>query len=271
MTRFAVVLMLLFQVPLVRAETPVTDREQTLAFTADAVNREAAAAYNRTIAGYRRHGLLDHNPKELAEIRAIASRIIAQAVKLKPEAARWSWEIHTTNAKDVSAYCMAGGKILVGSRFVDAFELSKDELAIVLAHEIGHAIAEHVREQLSAVMKRHPRWPRNNLADAIAAMDGNMADYLALMPLSRAQEIEADQIGVRLAAMAGFRPTAALTFYAKLAHAEAQSGATVFETHASGALRERIAPALIADSRPFYLNAADGRRLPTYTFSAAAR
>jgi predicted Zn-dependent protease len=263
MKRFSVLLLLVIAAPVARAAVPVTDRDQALAFTAAAMNQVADHAYQETLKDQKRQHLLDRDGALLRKARAIAGRLIAQALKLKPAAAHWEWELHLTESKDVNAYAMAGGEMLVGAPFVRSHHLTDDELAILLGHEIGHVIAEHFREQATAVLLRNPKHLDRPLQDVLAAMDSDLSIYFDLLSLSRTQEIEADQIGVRLAAMAGFRPVAALAFYNKLANDE-KVGDSLFDTHGSAQMRERIAPALVADSRRFYQAALNGPRAQLY-------
>ena len=265
MQRFAIALMLVLAAPLAGAEVPVTDREQKLAFSAVELHLLADAAYRNTLREQRRRAMLDRDRGAVRKLRRLAGRLIAQAIRLKPEAADWKWEIHLSDDPQVDAYCMAGGKLLVGSRFIASYHLSDEELAIVLGHEIGHAIAEHIREQATAVLLRNPKNLHRKLPDVLAKMDSDLSVYLALMPLSRAQEIEADQIGIRLAAMAGFRPATAISFYRKLARGE-QAARPLFDTHGSSDLRRRVAAAIVADSNPVYHAAINTAALPSYPF-----
>jgi predicted Zn-dependent protease len=247
-------------------EVPVTDRPQMLAFSASELQEMAAKSYRETLEKQKQRHLLDRNVASLKAVRQIAVRLIAQAVRLKPEAASWAWEVHITQDRSIDAYSMAGGKLLIGSNFIKAHQFSEDEVAILLGHEIGHVIAEHVREQATAVLLRNPKNPHRSLGDVIAEMNSDISVYLSLMRLSRAQEIEADQIGVRLAAMAGFRPAAALSFYRKLARDQEGPTESIFDTHGSPQIRRRIAPAIVAESRRFYRPAVGGAVASAFTY-----
>ena len=265
MKRLTITLLCLLTVPVVRAEVPVTDREQTLAFSAAELNTLAGKTYAKTLHTLKEKKELDGNALLLRKTRTIAGRLIAQAIKLKPQAASWKWELHLTSSKDVDAYSMAGGKLLFSTHFIRDNHFTDDELAILIGHEIGHAIAEHVREQATAVLLSNPKNPDRSLNDVLAEMNSNLAVYFQLMPMSRMQEIEADQIGVRLAAMAGFQPTAALSFYKKLASDEDAGRGSLFDSHDPPWVRRRIAPALVADSKRFYQKALFASSSQVYT------
>jgi predicted Zn-dependent protease len=233
MKHLALLLLFTFAMSPCLADVPVTGRHQDMTFPASEVNAYAAVAYHRLIAEQRRAGLIDTDPALVARVRRIAAPIIAEAGRLKYQSSLWHWEIHVSNDPEVNASSMAGGKLLIGRGFIAHYRLTDGELAAVLAHEIAHAVAEHVREQLSEVQLRNPRYSYS-VEDAAAAMGSDMGLYLSLMPLSELQESEADQVGVDLLAAAGYPPRAALSFYRKLAayDADADSGG-LFNTHGS--------------------------------------
>lgn len=199
------------------AAVPVTQRLQDMTFNSSEVNAYARNAYDTILNQQRQAGLLDKHVHLLTRIRRIAAPILDQARALKYTARLWDWEIHLTSSPEIDAFCMAGGKILVSERFIHRFQLSDDELAVVLAHEIAHALAEHVREQLSEAQLRQPRYPYHSVSDASHDLNSDFGLYLRLGALSRMQEREADTIGIALARRAGVPLHAALSFYRKLA------------------------------------------------------
>jgi predicted Zn-dependent protease len=207
---------LIIESGLVAANVPVNGRPQDLAFDSDDVQAMAASAYYQSLRELTRHGALDRNPQLLARVRRIAQPIIAQAILLKPEAAQWQWEIHIAQANQIDAYCMAGGKILVGTGFLEQQVLTDGEIAALLAHEIAHAIAEHVREELSMVRRLSPDYAYFSLEEVTGLLGWDLSVSLSLASLSRLQELEADDIGITLAARAGFDPRDLVRFYRKL-------------------------------------------------------
>jgi predicted Zn-dependent protease len=228
---------LIIESGLAAANVPVNGRPQDLAFSGDEVQTMAASAYHQSLRELMRHGVLDRNPQLLARVRRIAQPIIAQAVLLKPEAAQWNWEIHLANANRIDAYCMAGGKILVGAGFLEKQALTDGEIAALLAHEIAHAIAEHVREELSMVRRLSPDYAYYSLEEVTGLLGWDLSVSLSLASLSRLQELEADDIGITLAARAGFDPRALVRFYRKLGRSG--SSANLIDTHGSNVDRLR--------------------------------
>jgi predicted Zn-dependent protease len=219
------------------ADVPITERVQHMRFPRDPVHETAAHAYHQELSRLKARGLLDSNRRLLDRIQRSTARLIAQAIVLKPEAAGWQWEVRLSADPQVGAYSRAGGKLMVGSHFVETYGLSDDELAVALAHEIGHAIAEHVREQVSMAATFDPSPPNHTItvAETLNAMESDISVFLRLQPLSRLQEMEADDIGVELAARSGIAPAAIKSFYAKITRAAA--GQSVLDNH--GPARER--------------------------------
>jgi len=237
----------LFEESVVLAAVPLNGRTQHMVFSSAQLQAMAAASYDRKLQALARENLLDRDPALVERVRRIASGIIAQAILLKPEAAHWAWEFHVAS-DDTDAYCMAGGKILAGERFLRRF--SDDELAGLLGHEIAHAIAEHVREELSAVTEMKPAYARLDLEDVVALLDSDLSVTLKLAPLSRLQELEADDIGIYLAARAGHDPRALLDFYRVLGRLD--DSPDFFDSHGAPDQRLQAVENFTAYAEPLY-------------------
>ena len=269
MMRLYLMILSLFCTAQVFAGAPVTGRDQHMFFSLAAVQMEAAKAYHQEVLRLSGHHELDNDAQALREGRRICSHLIAQAIRLKPVAANWSWEVHITSDPEVTAYSMAGGKLLVGTQFIKSYKLSNDELAVALAHEIGHVIAEHVREQVSDAARFNTSVPLRTIkvADVINAMQSDISVFLRLQPLSRLQEMEADDIGIELAARAGIPPEAVVSFYAKIAKDD--NGQSLFNTHGSVAQRVRFVDSMASYAKPVYEASRGARILPNYKFANA--
>ena len=138
----------------------------------------------------------------------------------------FQWEFHVIDKpKVVNAFCLPGGKIFVYTG-IFKYANTEAELATVIAHEVGHALARHGAERMSmallAQMGEQAALMALNAQTAEAAQAFDMAYGLAanlgvLLPFSRTQEYEADHIGLILMALAGYDPHAALSFWEKMA------------------------------------------------------
>jgi predicted Zn-dependent protease len=220
------------------AQVPDSGRWQELRFGAEEVGSDMEERYIEQVVELAAHGRLDHDRVLLQRLQRIAAGLIQAAVVWKPAAADWPWEIHLTDDPDIDAVCLAGGKLLVGSAFVGALQLDDGELAVLLAHEIAHAIAEHQRETLSeALLESHrPELPLQVVAERLAS---DLSLQFRLHPLSAIQEREADQLGMVIAHAAHWPTTAMLSFYRKLA-ASGGDGA-LSASHPAALTRVRLA------------------------------
>jgi len=262
---------MLFAAP-VFAGVPVTGRIQHMLYPRAQVQSVAARAYHQEMMHLAAKGQLDADQQALRRVRRICSRLIAQAIRLQPVAAHWDWEVHITTSADTNAYSMAGGKLLVGTDFLRRYHLSDNELAVVLAHEIAHVIAEHVREQVSVAASFNKSLPPKSrkIADVIEDMQSDMSVYFRLMPLSRLQEMEADDIGIELAARAGITPSAVISFYAKLANDHAADN-SLFNTHGAVAQRIKFVNSMASYAEPVYQVYRNNGVQPLYRFALTHR
>jgi predicted Zn-dependent protease len=197
-------------------------RKQQMGVSREQVDQQSAAAYAqlRQEAGQKK--TLNTDPALLARVQRIANRLIPQVVAYRPDAVSWKWEVNVFQSEEVNAFCMAGGKIAVYTGLIQKLKITDDELAAVMGHEIAHALREHVREQMSrqqvlgvvgvgaviggALMGVNvdPQLTKNGLQVAFG------------LPHSRQAEVEADDIGLELAARAGYNPKAAITLWQKM-------------------------------------------------------
>lgn len=203
-----------------RADADEFGPSQRRAFTDSEVQADAGRRYAAILADLARHSELDTDRELLARAKHVMNILVATAVTFKPASARWPWEIHVTNSPQYDGFCMAGGKLLLGAQFVHKLRLTDAELAMVLAHEVAHALAEHQGEELSSARKLLPaKYPRA-LDDVVSAMKFDYGLQIKLAALSRQQELEADRLGLILASRAGWPPASLVVFFEKLAGSE---------------------------------------------------
>lgn len=219
------------------AQVPDSGRWQELRFTAEEVGPLSEDQYIEQTVSMAADGRLDRDRALLGRARRIADGLIGAAIALKPEAKAWQWEIHVTDDPAIEAESQAGGKLLLGSRFVARLQLDDGELAVLLAHEIAHVIAEHERETLSeALLDSRRDLPLEVVEQRLAS---DIPLQLRLSKLSVIQEREADQLGMLIAFRAGWPCSAMLRFYGKLA-ADADAPA-LLASHPSGSTRLSLA------------------------------
>lgn len=226
------------------------DVGKTSAFTklapADEVEKMALTQYQQQLDEARKKNALasDDDP-QLRRLRAIADQIIPHALSWNPRAKNWKWEINLIVNKQVNAYCMPGGKIAFYTGILEQLKLTDDEVAMVMGHEIAHALREHARERMgkSQVTTGLAR-AGGAVASALWGIDPNLTDSVArgganllTMSFSRGDESEADLVGMELAARAGYNPSAGVTLWRKMSAASKGAPPQWLSTHPSGKTR----------------------------------
>src|ERR671931_2378 len=132
---------------------PVTGRSQFMVVPESMAITQSAAAYNSMMGGLAKKKQIDGESERVARVREITDRLIAQAVRFRPDAASWNWEVQVINdPKTVNAFCMAGGKMAIYTGMWEKLKVTDDEVAQVMGHEIGHALANHTQERMSIAM-----------------------------------------------------------------------------------------------------------------------
>jgi predicted Zn-dependent protease len=157
----------------------------------------------------------------------------------------YQWEFNLVESKDVNAWCMPGGKVVVYTGIMPVVQ-NETGLAVVMGHEIAHAIAEHGNERMSqgllaqaggmaldAALNKQPEETKN----LWMTVYGVGAQYGALLPYSRMQESEADHLGLIFMAMAGYDPNESLNFWVRMSQAGGQAPPEFMSTHPSNQTR----------------------------------
>ncbi len=194
-------------------------RNQYMGVSAAQIDAASAQSYSKMLKEAEAKKQLDRDPAMVARVQGIAKKLIAQTVHFRPDALNWKWETHVFQSAEVNAFCMAGGKIGIYSGLIEKLKITDDELAAVMGHEIAHALREHVREQVSR--QQAARLPGLVAAivtgiPAMADLGDTLTQVSFTLPRSREAEREADQIGVELAARAGYDPRAAISLWQKM-------------------------------------------------------
>jgi len=235
------------------------ERQQALIVSSAQIDQAAAESYRRIIADASRKGLLNRDPQQVARVRAVAQRLIAQTGTFRPDAARWKWEVNVLTSKELNAWCMPGGKMAVYTGLLDKLKPTDDELAAVMGHEIAHALREHGRERASQQLATAAAI---GIAGALLGAPSGSMDLAALVadvtiskPNSRTHETEADRMGVELAARAGYDPYGAVTVWEKMARAGGGEPPQFLSTHPSSASRIADLKVYAARVEPLYQQA----------------
>jgi len=241
------------------------DRQQSMSvLVSEADLRQGAVqAYSEELAKERGKGALNVDAAMTRRVRAIANRLIPATGAFRPDAPRWAWEVNVIRSDQINAWCMPGGKIAVYSGLITRLDLSDDEIAAVMGHEIAHALREHARERASEQVTAGLVIQGGAVVLGAGKTSIDMAQlaYQVTMglPNSRVHESEADRMGVELAARAGYDPRAAITLWQKMARADGGKGPEWLSTHPSAQSRIRELGVYSARVMPLYEQARRGR------------
>lgn len=195
---------------------------------------------------------------QLTRLRAIAQRLIPFSHEWNERARQWRWEVNLIDSPQVNAFCMPGGKIAFFTGILDKLRLTDDEVAMVLGHEMTHALREHARERIGkdaatrgAIELGAALFGLGNTGRLFAGLGGQLLS----LSWGRGDESEADLVGMELAARAGYDPHAGVTLWQKMARASQGAPPQWLSTHPSGPTRIRDIELNLPKVQPLYARA----------------
>ncbi|MDD4929812.1 MAG: M48 family metallopeptidase [Gallionella sp.] len=200
------------------------------------------------------HALAPDKYPQAIRLRNIAAKIIPYSGKFNPRASQWQWEVNLIGSKQLNAFCMPGGKIVVYSGLIDSLKLTDDEIAIVLAHEIAHALREHARERMA-------KGELTQLGISLLGQKFGDGRYTGLfqaggslltLKFSRSDETDADIVGLELSSRAGYDPRAGITLWRKMTANNHGAPPQWLSTHPSGQNREKEIQRHLPEVIPLY-------------------
>jgi Zn-dependent protease with chaperone function len=202
---------------------------------------EAAAAqeYSQLLAQARQKRALapDDHP-QVIRLRSIAQRLIPPAPRWNDRARQWTWEVHLIASRQINAFCMPGGKIVFFTGLLDKLELTQDETAVIMGHEMAHALREHARARIAktrgtglGLSVLSQLMGLGQLGDVAASL----GTQLLSLKFSREDEVDADLVGLELAARGGYDPRASVVLWEKMTKASGdRDGPAFLSTHPTG-------------------------------------
>ena len=258
------------------AQAPVTGRKQLMIVSESQAIEASKQAYAQTLGPIKQKGKLNDDPALKARVDNITARLIPQAIAYRPETASWEWQVNVIDdPKTLNAWCMAGGRMAIYSGIIQQLNLTDDEIAQVMGHEIAHALAKHTAERMSVAVASQTALQ----VGAVLLGTGSTSRQAALqaaavattvglqLPNSREQEAEADRIGIELAAKAGFDPRAAPALWKKMIAATGGKGHSDWlSTHPTSEKRMAALAQLVPQMMPYY---EDQTPRPVYKFKTA--
>ena len=242
---------------------PITGRQQSLMVSDDQVLSLSFQEYS----DYMKTAKASTNSTNTALVKRVGQNI-AKAVEsyltqngMAEEVKTYAWEFNLVQDNQVNAWCMPGGKIVV---YEGLLPVTQDEasLAIVMGHEIAHAVARHSAERLSnAYKEQYGAAALSALLQGagvssgwqqLASLAHQYGGALFTSGFSRKQESEADHIGLIFAAMAGYNPEVAVTFWQRMSSATGGGSNSIFADHPSDATRIEQIQGWLPEAKKYY-------------------
>ena len=242
---------------------PITGRQQTLMVSDGEVLSLASQQYKE----FMQTAKLSTNSTNTAMVKRVGQKLASAVTNylnnngLSSEVGNFAWEFNLVQNNQVNAFCMPGGKIVV---YEGILPVTQDEasLAIVLGHEIAHAVAKHSAEQLSTQMRQQQSLQigtaiagalgmgqnTQSIVQTVAALNFNFGN----LKYSRNHESEADHMGLIFAAMAGYDPQVATTFWQRMAASSTNQTAEFLSDHPSDATRIKQIQGWMPEALKYY-------------------
>ncbi len=245
------------------ATVPGTGRSQLSLVDDGELNAMAATQYSQMM----KQGPLSKNKKDTAMIKNVGAKISKAAATFLTENGmaadipNYNWEFNLIESTDVNAFCMPGGKVAFYTGILP-YAKGEDGVAVIMGHEVAHAIAHHSRERASQQLMTQLGATALSIGLGVGGasqLTGDMAmaayglgsQVGIMLPYSRAHEHEADRIGLYLMAMAGYDPDAALDFWKRMSEGK-KEGSDFLSTHPADSKRIADIEKLLPEAEALY-------------------
>lgn len=236
---------------------PVTNRRQLIMTSEEKENAIGLTAYQEVL----KKEPPSQNERDLEIVRRVGNRIAAVA-----NCPDFKWEFNVIDSETQNAFCLPGGKVAVYTGILKVCE-SEAGLAVVMSHEVAHAIARHGGERMAHqtvqnlgksavgyVMQNQEEQKQKIVLTAYGAV----SEYGAILPYSREHELEADHIGIMLMAKAGYDPSEAPVFWERFSAVKGGDAPMEFlSTHPSDARRSAALRELLPEAVRYYQESAE--------------
>lgn len=228
---------------------------------AQRIEAQATAQYSQLLKQASSQGALappDYPP--LVRLKTIADRLVPYTQRFSERADAWRWEVNLLGSKQVNAFVMPGGKIAFYTGIIDRLRLTDDEIAMIMGHEMAHALLEHGREREGQARLAQIATVGASVFSQILGY-GNLggqlasgASQLTLLTFNRGDEAEADLVGMDIASRAGYDPRAAIKLWQKMSSLAGGQGQPpqFLSTHPAHATRIETIRAALPKVMPLY-------------------
>ena len=238
------------------------DMANMAGYNTQTLNAKAAQGYQQILGEAQSENALDTNSQTARRVHNVFNRMVPAANANNGTGVPFNWEMNVIRSDELNAWAMPGGKMAVYSGLVEKLNLTDDELAAVIGHEMTHALREHSKAQMGQElitglgMQIGGSLLANNTnidPGMLQAGSALLSEYGISKPFSRQHETEADIGGLMLMAQAGYNPQAAPSVWQKMAQAGGGSGMPSFlSTHPSGADRIQVLQQHLPEAMAIY-------------------
>ena len=234
------------------------ERTQFMMISAAQIDRISASSFEQQAKAAQKKNILITSGPQYERLKTIANRLIPQTAVFRDDTHAWNWGLQLIDSPMVNATCAPGGRITFYSGIINKLNLTDDEIAAIMGHEIAHAVREHGRERVSQALAQNVF---SNVALATAgpgsakSIDAanQIMQYVLVLPNSRQNEKEADAIGLEIAARGGYDPRAAITLWEKMSkESKGKNPPEFLSTHPSNENRIKELSALMPRVMPLY-------------------
>ncbi|VTU09129.1 Zn-dependent protease with chaperone function [Actinobacillus indolicus] len=237
----------------------------TACVTTSEINQEAANSYTQVKQEARAKNAIDTTSATSKRVHTVFNKMKPYAERANKTGVPFQWEITVLKSDELNAWAMPGGKMAFYTGLVDKLKLTNDEIAVVMGHEMAHALQEHGKSDRTVSTITGLVGVLADVAVTAAtgvSTEGLLSagvDLIATKPFSRSQETEADEVGLMLMAEAGYNPEAAPNVWVKMSKANGSSGLSIFSTHPSNEDRQENLARLVPQAKEIY-NASKNKR-----------
>ena len=234
------------------------ERSQFMMISASQIDRISASSFEQQAKAAQKKNILITSGPQYERLKTIANRLIPQTAVFRDDTHSWNWGLQLIDSPMVNATCAPGGRITFYTGIINKLNLTDDEIAAIMGHEIAHAVREHGREQVSQALAQNVI---TNVALATAGAGSaqsidaanQIMQYVLVLPNSRQNEKEADAIGLEIAARGGYDPRAAITLWEKMSkESKGKNPPEFLSTHPSNENRIKELSALMPRVMPLY-------------------
>ena len=234
------------------------ERSQFMMISASQIDRISASSFEQQARAAQKKNILITSGPQYERLKTIANRLIPQTAVFRDDTHSWNWGLQLIDSPMVNATCAPGGRITFYTGIINKLNLTDDEIAAIMGHEIAHAVREHGREQVSQALAQNVI---TNVALATAGAGSvqsidaanQIMQYVLVLPNSRQNEKEADAIGLEIAARGGYDPRAAITLWEKMSkESKGKNPPEFLSTHPSNENRIKELSALMPRVMPLY-------------------